>query len=99
MDVVEYYATYGHGAKVKMFHCVRADLTGTDCPYELAVVPKEIIRGDYYTITASGVVMVRAAGAEGGGGAGVATAAEAGAVPSSSAAVAGDDWYLTTQQL
>ncbi len=58
MDIVEYYASYGHGASVKMFHCLRADLTGTDCPYELVVTSKEAIRGDYYTMSASGVVQV-----------------------------------------
>ena len=58
MDVVGYYATYGHGARIKMFHCMRADLTGTDCPYELVVVPKEAIKGDYHTVSASGVVQV-----------------------------------------
>lgn len=40
MDVVEYYASLGHGARIKMFHAQRADLTGTDCPYELVVVAK-----------------------------------------------------------
>ena len=62
MDVVGYYATYGHSARIKMFHCMRADLTGTDCPYELVVVPKEVIRGDYYTVTAAGVVQVSGEG-------------------------------------
>ena len=58
MDVVGYYATYGHSARIKMFHCMGADLTGTDCPYELVVVPKEAIKGDYHTVSASGVVQV-----------------------------------------
>ena len=40
MDCIEYFAAYGHGARVKMFHTVRVDLTGTDCPYELAVCAK-----------------------------------------------------------
>ena len=40
MDCIEYFAAYGHGARVKMFHTVRVDLTGTDCPYELAVGAK-----------------------------------------------------------
>ncbi len=40
MDVVAYFATLGHGARIKMFHAVRANLTNTDCPYELVVVPK-----------------------------------------------------------
>ena len=59
MDVVSYFATHGHGARIKMFHGVRADLSGTDCPYELIVVPKETIKGDYFTLSASGVVQVR----------------------------------------
>ena len=58
MDVVGYYATYGHSARIKMFHCMRADLTGTDCPYELVVVPKEASKGDYHTVSASGIVQV-----------------------------------------
>ena len=62
MDVVGYFAAHGHSARIKMFHCVRADLTGTDCPYELALVPKETIKGDYFTISASGVVQVRGEG-------------------------------------
>ncbi len=44
------------------FSSCRADLTGTDCPYELVVVPKEMIQGDYYTMSAAGVVMVRGEG-------------------------------------
>lgn len=78
MDAVEYFAACGHGARIKMFHAVRApvtyselsrqsftelsgvvsgdvvdrpcgallamqvraDLTGTDCPYELLLVAK-----------------------------------------------------------
>lgn len=39
-DVIEYYACLGHSARVKMFHAARADLTGTDCPYELVVMAK-----------------------------------------------------------
>ncbi|GAX74205.1 hypothetical protein CEUSTIGMA_g1654.t1 [Chlamydomonas eustigma] len=63
MDIISYYATFGHSAKIKMFHCIRANLTGTDCPYELVMVPKETIRGDYYTMTASGVVQMFQSGA------------------------------------
>ncbi|GFH11917.1 uncharacterized protein HaLaN_07502 [Haematococcus lacustris] len=62
MDVVEYFAANGHGARVKMMHAVRSDLTGTDCPYELVVTAKEVIAGDYYTMSASGVVHMHADG-------------------------------------
>ena len=62
MDVVEYYATYGHDARIKLFHCVRVDLTGTNNPYELGLMPKETIQGDFYTISPSGVVQVRSDG-------------------------------------
>lgn len=49
----------GHGARIKMFHALRANLANTDCPYELVVVGKDQIHGgDYYTISASGVVQV-----------------------------------------
>jgi dynein heavy chain len=66
MDVIEYYAAHGHSARIKMFHCIRADLSGTDCPYELVVIPKESIRGDYFTLSASGVVQMFADGSPAG---------------------------------
>lgn len=58
MDVIEYYAVYGHNAKIKLFHAIRADSSGTGCPYELMIVPKEHISGNYFTISASGVVQM-----------------------------------------
>lgn len=41
MDMVEYFAALGSSARIRMFHARRADLTGTDCPYELAIAAKE----------------------------------------------------------
>ncbi|GLC41774.1 hypothetical protein PLESTM_001238200 [Pleodorina starrii] len=66
-DVIEYYARYGHDAKVKMFHCVKAHPHGTGSPYDLAVVAKEALPAprpgnSYYTMSASGVVQVFADG-------------------------------------
>ena len=63
MDVIEYYATYGHEAKVNLFHAVAMhNHNGMGSPYDLLVVPKDRIRKDYFTISASGVVQVRVAG-------------------------------------
>lgn len=61
--MIEYYARYGHEAKVKMFHCVKANPHGTGSPYDLLVVAKEALPPprtgtSYYTMSASGVVQV-----------------------------------------
>lgn len=55
-DVIEYYARYGHGARVKVFHCNRALPPGQGSPYELTIVPRQCVDLEYYTITAAGVV-------------------------------------------
>jgi len=58
-DVCEYFARYGHGARVKHFHCVRAAPAGEGSPYDLRVVspgtPDPWGRGEVYLITAAGV--------------------------------------------
>ncbi len=59
VDVVEYYSTHGRAARVKMFHLVHNANSPTDSPYDLLVVNKGQIRGDYFTMSAAGVVMVR----------------------------------------
>lgn len=59
MDVVQYYATYGHIARIKMFHCIKLRSSGLVSPYELVVVTKDVLTSrDYYTMSASGVVQV-----------------------------------------
>ncbi|KAG2482389.1 hypothetical protein HYH03_018685 [Edaphochlamys debaryana] len=66
-DVIEYYARYGHDAKVKMFHCVKSNPHGAGSPYDLTVLAKEALPhpragGSYYTMSASGVVQIFADG-------------------------------------
>ncbi|GIL89772.1 hypothetical protein Vretifemale_17476, partial [Volvox reticuliferus] len=66
-DVIEYYARYGHDAKVKMFHCIKAYPHGAGSPYDLTVVAKEALPApkpgnSYYTMSASGVVQIFADG-------------------------------------
>jgi hypothetical protein len=40
MDAVEYFGVLGHNARMRLFHALPANLTNTDCPYELRLVPK-----------------------------------------------------------
>ncbi|GIL57271.1 hypothetical protein Vafri_12526 [Volvox africanus] len=66
-DVIEYYARYGHDAKVKMFHCIKAHPHGTGSPYDLTVIAKEALPApkpgnSYYTMSASGIVQIFADG-------------------------------------
>lgn len=61
--MIEYYARYGHDARVKMFHCVKSHPNGAGSPYDLTVVAKEALPlpkagSIYYTMSASGVVQV-----------------------------------------
>eukprot|EP00201_Polytomella_parva_P019465 CAMPEP_0175041300 /NCGR_PEP_ID=MMETSP0052_2-20121109/1829_1 /TAXON_ID=51329 ORGANISM="Polytomella parva, Strain SAG 63-3" /NCGR_SAMPLE_ID=MMETSP0052_2 /ASSEMBLY_ACC=CAM_ASM_000194 /LENGTH=471 /DNA_ID=CAMNT_0016303781 /DNA_START=98 /DNA_END=1509 /DNA_ORIENTATION=- len=58
LDAIEYFAKYGHEAKVKLFHCVKTAPYKSGSPYDLTVVSKENIRGNYYTMTAAGVVHI-----------------------------------------
>ncbi|KAG2436335.1 hypothetical protein HXX76_006644 [Chlamydomonas incerta] len=66
-DVIEYYAKFGHDAKVKMFHCIKANPHGAGSPYDLLVLAKEALPppragSSYYTMSASGVVQIFADG-------------------------------------
>ena len=66
-DVIEYYAKFGHDAKVKMFHCIKANPHGAGSPYDLLVLAKEALPppragSSYYTMSASGVVQVGRSG-------------------------------------
>ncbi len=61
--MIEYYAKFGHDAKVKMFHCIKAHPHGAGSPYDLLVLAKEALPppragSSYYTMSASGVVQV-----------------------------------------
>ncbi|KXZ49087.1 hypothetical protein GPECTOR_23g2 [Gonium pectorale] len=65
-DVIEYYARYGHDARVKLFHCLKANPHGAGSPYDLTVVAKESLPAarhgsSYYTMSASGVVQASVA--------------------------------------
>ena len=57
-DVIEYYAHYGHNAKVKIFFLNRAFPSTEGAFYDLVVVPKSQCHQEYFTITAAGVVHV-----------------------------------------
>ena len=61
-DVVEYYATYGHAANIKLFHLNAVSPACSGNPYELNVVPRELVSADHYTMSASGVVHVHGGG-------------------------------------
>ncbi|PNH03664.1 Dynein heavy chain 7, axonemal [Tetrabaena socialis] len=66
-DVIEYYARYGHDARIKMFHCVKSNPHGAGSPYDLTVLAKEALPpprpgNSYYTMSASGVVQIFADG-------------------------------------
>ncbi|MEW5313903.1 MAG: hypothetical protein WDW38_005436 [Sanguina aurantia] len=63
VDVVQYYASYGHLARIKVFHCTKLRSSGLVSPYELLVVTKDVLSSrDYHTMSASGVVQVWADG-------------------------------------
>lgn len=55
-DIIEYYARYGHSARIKVFYCNRASLRGHGSPYELIAVPRAYTDVEFYTVTAAGVV-------------------------------------------
>jgi len=55
-DAIEYYARYGHGARIKVFYCNRAFPRGQGSPYDLVPVPRQCVDAEYYTVTAAGVV-------------------------------------------
>lgn len=60
-DVVHYYATYGQAARVQLFHALHKFSDGAlGNPYELVIVPKDILHFPckYATISAAGVVEV-----------------------------------------
>ncbi|KAF5830265.1 dynein heavy chain, N-terminal region 2-domain-containing protein [Dunaliella salina] len=56
MDAILYFAAQGHMARVKLFHAIRGSPSGSPGPYDLLVCSKESIAGEYFTISASGVV-------------------------------------------
>ncbi|GMH41668.1 hypothetical protein BSKO_09578 [Bryopsis sp. KO-2023] len=58
LDIIDYYSTYGHSAKVKVFHCNRGQPANEGSPYELLVVPKNHVNKQHYTFSASGVVYI-----------------------------------------
>ncbi|CAG9466170.1 unnamed protein product [Pedinophyceae sp. YPF-701] len=55
-DVIQYYARYGHNARIKVFFLVRAHQRGEGSPYDLIPVPRAaVLHVDHHTITAAGV--------------------------------------------
>jgi len=56
MDAILYFAAQGHMARIKLFHAIRGNPSGSPGPYDLLVCSKESIAGEYFTISASGVV-------------------------------------------
>ena len=59
-DVVEFYARRGQDSGVKFFYCVPAPTGLTFRPYDLVVTTREEAHGgEYFTMSASGVVQIR----------------------------------------
>lgn len=56
LDVVDYYASYGHTANIQLFHLVADEPSGH--PYDLRVVPRATVPAEYFTMSAAGVVHI-----------------------------------------
>ena len=64
-DVIEFYARHGHDSPVKFFYCLLKDDPAAFSspyflPYDLTVVSRDDVGSEYYTMSASGVVHMKA---------------------------------------
>ncbi|KAI8468855.1 MAG: dynein heavy chain, N-terminal region 2-domain-containing protein [Monoraphidium minutum] len=58
-DAVAFFGRHGQDSPVKFFYCVRAPEGPRFRPYDLVVVGREEVRGEYFTVSSTGIVRIR----------------------------------------